>query len=136
MSLATPIVPVPESHPLYPVDTLSASAERRRELLLIEEEIVGAALLAGWRKPRRRVRSRGHSIYIELRLKVKHRVTVRISDHAASRPIGGPLDDWPLIVVTAGVPGAVSHCIAWLEREAVAVLADAPLAFNTEGGGV
>ncbi|MEM9414802.1 MAG: hypothetical protein AAGA29_04905 [Planctomycetota bacterium] len=126
---ATPILP---SHPLSPFDTPSASAERRRELQLIEQEITGAAILAGWRHPRRRVFSRGHSIYVELRLTSRHRVVVRISDHAMSRPVGGAADQWPTFVVTADVPGALSHCIRWLEAEAEAFRSGTTTIHNAE----
>lgn len=115
---ATTILSAPKSHPLFPVDTISKSAERRAELQRIEEEITGAAVLAGWKRPRRRVCSRGHSIYVQLKLGNAREVRIRISDHAMSRPAATAEDIMPLFIVTLEVPGAISHCIAWLERTA------------------
>lgn len=115
---ASKILPVPASHPLFGMDNLSASAQRRIELQRIEEEVVGAAILAGWRQPRRRVFSNGHSIYVKMRLGRAHEIAVRISDHAMSRPLATAQDIVPIIIVTLGVPGAISHCVNWLERTA------------------
>lgn len=117
MSEATPILLSHPSYPLAPFDTPSKSAERRAELLLIAEEVVGAAVLAGWRRPRRRVYSRGHSIYVTMKLGGKRRVLVRISDHAPSRPMGGE-GELPTLMVTLDVPGNISNAVRWLEQTA------------------
>lgn len=91
--------------------------QRRAEVRHAVEEIVEAAEAAGWTITQRRTFSKKCSIYIDCHLINGVAVTIRVSNHAPSRPLGLRADR-PTVLVLVGFPGGISHATAWLQRTA------------------
>ena len=104
----------PTTDPLASLAAPSRTALRRQEVQRTADEILTVATDAGWKVRRHRVYSGGLSLYFILKLSRRRQVTLRVSDHCPSRPLGLDTDETPVLLVITDTPGGLQHAKRWL----------------------
>lgn len=120
MSEAGNIVPVrppaePLVDPLGVLNTPSRAMTRRIDVALAVFELTEAAREAGWHVTSDTAYSKGATRYLQLEITSKVKITLRVSDHLPSRPLGIE-GDRPFLLAIIDTPGGISHARNWLVR--------------------